>query len=169
MAVVALDHPSVRAAINDLVDGGTKVVTDFSFQVNAGGSVGFLLNDYREDELLDEQGEVVSARARLTLTGPSREAAFGSVLLFRSRFIAPAVPALRTETTVNQPRDFGIGKELTNLAALAEVGYSANRRLLDAECISHDPAAGAAARAGGKTSPRGTSRRGEPRRPIRIR
>ena len=28
--------------------------------------------------------------------------------------------ALRTETTLNQPRDFGIGKELTNLAALAE-------------------------------------------------
>src|SRR6266851_5423841 len=28
--------------------------------------------------------------------------------------------ALRTETTINQPRDFGIGKELTNLAALAE-------------------------------------------------
>ena len=53
--------------------------------------------------------------------------------------------ALRTETTLNQPRDFGIGKELTNLAALAEVGYAANRRLLDAECISHDPADGAAA------------------------
>ena len=53
--------------------------------------------------------------------------------------------ALRTETTLNQPRDFGIGKELTNLAALAEVGYTANRRLLDAECISHDPADGAAA------------------------
>ena len=53
--------------------------------------------------------------------------------------------ALRTETTLNQPRDFGIGKELTNLAAMAEVGYAANRRLLDAECISHDPAAGAAA------------------------
>src|SRR2546430_10855977 len=27
VAVVALDHPSVRAAVNDLVDGGTKVVT----------------------------------------------------------------------------------------------------------------------------------------------
>jgi LacI family transcriptional regulator len=27
VAVVALDHPSIRAAINDLVDGGTKVVT----------------------------------------------------------------------------------------------------------------------------------------------
>jgi hypothetical protein len=53
--------------------------------------------------------------------------------------------ALRTETTLNQPRDFGIGKELTNLAALVEVGYAANRRLLDAECISHHPADGAAA------------------------
>jgi len=53
--------------------------------------------------------------------------------------------ALRTETTVNQPRDLGIGKELTNLAAMAKAGYTASRRLLDAECISHDPAAGAAA------------------------
>jgi hypothetical protein len=53
--------------------------------------------------------------------------------------------ALRTETTINQPRDLGIGKELTNLATLAKAGYTANRRLLDAECISHDPAAGAAA------------------------
>src|SRR5260221_3907648 len=53
--------------------------------------------------------------------------------------------ALRTETTINQPRDFGTGKELANLAALADVGYTASRRLLDAECISHDPAAGAAA------------------------
>jgi hypothetical protein len=53
--------------------------------------------------------------------------------------------ALRAETTLNQPRDFGTGKELTNLAALAEVGYAASRRLPDAGCISHDPAAGAAA------------------------
>ena len=53
--------------------------------------------------------------------------------------------ALRTETTLNQPRDLGIGKELTNLAAMAKAGYAANRRLLDAECISHDPAAGTAA------------------------
>ena len=33
--------------------------------------------------------------------------------------------ALRTETTVNQPRDLGIGKELTNLAAMAKAGYTA--------------------------------------------
>jgi 5-methylthioadenosine/S-adenosylhomocysteine deaminase len=50
---------------------------------------------YREDEFLDERGKVVSARARLTLTGPSREAAFGSVLLFRSRFFAPATHSPR--------------------------------------------------------------------------
>jgi 5-methylthioadenosine/S-adenosylhomocysteine deaminase len=45
---------------------------------------------YREDEFLDEQQRVVTARARLTLTGPSRVGAFGPVLLFRSRFLAPA-------------------------------------------------------------------------------
>ena len=50
---------------------------------------------YREDEFLDEEGKVASARARLTLTGPSREAAFGSVLLFRSRFFAPATHSPR--------------------------------------------------------------------------
>jgi 5-methylthioadenosine/S-adenosylhomocysteine deaminase len=50
---------------------------------------------YREDELLDEHGQVTGARARLTLTGPSREAAFGSVLLFRSRFFAPATHSPR--------------------------------------------------------------------------
>jgi len=50
---------------------------------------------YREDEFLDEHGKVSSARARLTLTGPSREAAFGSVLLFRSRFFAPATHSPR--------------------------------------------------------------------------
>jgi len=50
---------------------------------------------YREDEFLDERNNVVNARARLTLTGPSREAAFGSVLLFRSRFFAPAAHSPR--------------------------------------------------------------------------
>ena len=50
---------------------------------------------YREDEFLDDAQKVISARARLTLTGPSREAAFGSVLLFRSRFFAPATHSPR--------------------------------------------------------------------------
>ena len=50
---------------------------------------------YREDESLDERKQTVGARARLTLTGPSREEAFGSVLLFRSRFFAPAQQSVR--------------------------------------------------------------------------
>jgi 5-methylthioadenosine/S-adenosylhomocysteine deaminase len=50
---------------------------------------------YREDEFLDQHDNVINARARLTLTGPSREAAYGSVLLFRSRFLAPATHSPR--------------------------------------------------------------------------
>lgn len=52
--------------------------------------------------------------------------------------------ALRTETVINDARDFGIGKRLVNLPALREVGAQANRRLLDVQRISHDPALGEA-------------------------
>ena len=50
--------------------------------------------------------------------------------------------ALRTETTINDTRDFGIGKRLTNLPALREIGYTANRRLLRVQQLSHDPITG---------------------------
>src|SRR5262249_30095341 len=50
--------------------------------------------------------------------------------------------ALRTETTINDPRDFRIGKRLKNLPALRAVGFGSNRRLLDVETISHDCAVG---------------------------
>jgi hypothetical protein len=50
--------------------------------------------------------------------------------------------ALRTETTINNSYDFDIGKRLTNLPALCEVGFTANRRLLDVQRLSHDPARG---------------------------
>jgi hypothetical protein len=46
--------------------------------------------------------------------------------------------ALRTETTINNTRDFGIGKSLQNLPALRQIGFQANRRLLDVQRISHD-------------------------------
>lgn len=46
--------------------------------------------------------------------------------------------ALRTETTINNPRDFTIGKRLPNLPALREIGFQANRRLLDVQRLSHD-------------------------------
>ena len=50
--------------------------------------------------------------------------------------------ALRTETTINDTRDFGIGKRLTNLPALREIGYTANRRLLCVQQLGHDPITG---------------------------
>ena len=50
--------------------------------------------------------------------------------------------AIRTETTINDSRDFGIGKRLCNLPALRQVGFSTNRRLLAAERIDHDPTIG---------------------------
>jgi len=53
--------------------------------------------------------------------------------------------AIRTETTLNDARDFGIGKRLTNLPALRQAGFTANRRLLGAQKLSHDPITGAAA------------------------
>lgn len=46
--------------------------------------------------------------------------------------------ALRTETTINNTRDFYIGKSLRNLPALRRIGFQANRRLLEVERISHD-------------------------------
>src|SRR3954453_7166610 len=50
--------------------------------------------------------------------------------------------ALRTETTINDTRDFGIGKRLSNLAALRQVGFKGNRRLLHVQTISQDCAVG---------------------------
>lgn len=49
---------------------------------------------------------------------------------------------LRTETTINNTRDFGIGKLLKNLPALRQIGFQANRRFLDVQRASHDCAIG---------------------------
>ena len=38
--------------------------------------------------------------------------------------------------------DFGIGKRLTNLPALRQIGSTANRRLLAVQRLSHDPITG---------------------------
>ena len=42
----------------------------------------------------------------------------------------------RTETTINNTRDFSIGKRLWNLPALRQVGFQANRRVLAVERLS---------------------------------
>jgi hypothetical protein len=46
--------------------------------------------------------------------------------------------ALRTETTINNTYDFGIGRRLHNLPKLREIGSAANRRMLEVERLSHD-------------------------------
>jgi len=46
--------------------------------------------------------------------------------------------ALRTETTITDTYDFAIGRALRNLPALREIGFTANRRLLRVESLSHD-------------------------------
>jgi hypothetical protein len=46
--------------------------------------------------------------------------------------------ALRTETTINDTRDFAIGRRIENLEELRKVGFAANRRLLDVQRIGHD-------------------------------
>jgi hypothetical protein len=46
--------------------------------------------------------------------------------------------ALRTETTINNTRDFQINKGLHHLPALRKIGFQANRRLLDVQRLSHD-------------------------------
>jgi len=46
--------------------------------------------------------------------------------------------ALRTETTIHSTPDFYIGKRIHNLPRLRQIGFQANRRLLETERISHD-------------------------------
>jgi hypothetical protein len=46
--------------------------------------------------------------------------------------------ALRTETTINNASDFGIGRSLENLEKLKEVGFAVNRRLLEVEMVTHN-------------------------------
>ncbi|MDP7081079.1 MAG: hypothetical protein QF415_14380 [Candidatus Undinarchaeales archaeon] len=46
--------------------------------------------------------------------------------------------ALRTETTINNPKDFRVNKGLDNLPYLQKIGRMTNRRLLDVERVSQD-------------------------------
>jgi 5-methylthioadenosine/S-adenosylhomocysteine deaminase len=50
---------------------------------------------FREDELVDPEGNVFSVRSRLTLLGPREDKFEHDVLLSRSRFLAPATHTLR--------------------------------------------------------------------------
>lgn len=46
--------------------------------------------------------------------------------------------AVRTELTVHEPRDFGVGRRLENLSVLREVAFQTNRRVLHVQKTSQD-------------------------------
>jgi hypothetical protein len=45
--------------------------------------------------------------------------------------------ALRTETTINNPKDFYVAKRIGNLSHLRQLGHQVNRKLLEVERLSH--------------------------------
>ena len=57
----------------------------------------------------------------------------------------PRGAASRTETTINNTYDFGVGRRLKNLPALRQIGFAANRRVLQVEQLTHDCHIGAEA------------------------
>jgi len=57
----------------------------------------------------------------------------------------PQGAGLRTETTINNTYDFGVGRRLKNLAAWRQIGFAANRRVLQVEQLTHDCHIGAQA------------------------
>ncbi|TVR23369.1 MAG: amidohydrolase [Anaerolineaceae bacterium] len=83
-----LDHPDVEVLKRM---NYRQYDTYFTFDDHDMGRV-----RYREDDRIDERGEVSEVRARLTFTMPTKERVFNSaVLLSHSRFIAPADRPLR--------------------------------------------------------------------------
>ena len=46
--------------------------------------------------------------------------------------------ALRTETTINDPKDFRVNKDLSQMPYLQKIGREINRRLLDVQRVSHN-------------------------------
>ena len=52
---------------------------------------------------------------------------------------------LRTETTINNTYDFGVGRLLKNLPEVRRIGFGVNRRMLELEKVSHDSRVGAQA------------------------
>jgi len=94
-------HLMDTSAVEAVLDGDEVPVVKFSWRRQY--DTYFLFHDpehsrlrYREDEILDENGEVVDVLYRLTLTGETKEREFArSVLLSRSRFDAPATRSLR--------------------------------------------------------------------------
>jgi hypothetical protein len=77
--------------------------------------------------------------------GPSLHVSYKNTHLKPYPKRQPQGAGLRTETTINNPYDFGVGRRLKNLAALRQIGFAANRRVLQVEPLTHDCPIGAQA------------------------
>lgn len=112
---VRLDDP--EDVINNLSSNGIRIIrhahyleydTYFEFDDRDQGRL-----RHREDDFVDDKGGVFNVRYRLTLIGPAAEREFpNSVLLSRSRFIAPATHGLRFYREYFTPKnEFPIHKD----------------------------------------------------------
>ena len=70
--------------------------------------------------------------------GPSRHVYYKNPHLKQYPKRPPQGAGLRTETTINNPYDFGGGRRLKNLAAWRQSGFAANRRVLQVEQLTPD-------------------------------
>ncbi|PJF43714.1 MAG: amidohydrolase [Phototrophicales bacterium] len=100
-----LNHPDVEIVKHSHY---RQYDTYFLFESEDSGRV-----RYREDDYLDEEGNVVNVRTRLTYTSPTKEREFGrAVLLSRSQFLAPADRPLRFyREYFKAPKELEIQKE----------------------------------------------------------
>src|SRR5215204_4752175 len=159
----ALDDPADVAAVQEICDGLTAEAIDklvrkwlarlphpFTPADRAAGyryQLSVLQAEFSLTQMLDKpvSGLIFARQVRRNTPG-----------VFRTRVITDTVTpslhidykhcqikqyhkhgrALRTETTINDTYDFAIGRRLTNLPALREIGFSAN----DACCASNDSA-----------------------------
>jgi hypothetical protein len=86
-------------------------------------------------------------RTRIITEGvvPSLHVYYKNTHLKQYHKYCPRGAASRTETTINNTYDFGVGRRLKNLPALRQIGFAANRRLLQVEQLTHDCHIGAEA------------------------
>jgi len=77
--------------------------------------------------------------------GPSLHVYYKNTHLKQYHKRQPQGAGLRTETTINNTYDFGVGRRLKNLPALRQIGFAANRRVLQVEQLTHDCHIGAEA------------------------
>ena len=86
-------------------------------------------------------------RTRIITQGvvPSLHVYYKNTHLKQYHKYCPQGAASRTETTINNTYDFGVGRRLKNLPALRQIGFAANRRVLPVEQLTHDCHIGAEA------------------------